>query len=105
MAACRIQRWSLFLSSYQYVIQYRPGHKIANADTFSRLPISNKQLNFSCEGGEVLNHLLEAIIQHRSDTGPVMIQFSLVYIISFYMVGIPAILVMIYNLTLISEMD
>ena len=65
MAAPRIQRWSLFLTSYQYVIQYRPGHKIANADAFSRLPIADKQLNFNFEVGEVnflLNHLSEAII-------------------------------------------
>ena len=67
MAAPRIQRWSLFLTSYpiflsNYVIQYQPGHKIANADAFRRLPISDKQLNFSFEGGEVnflLNHLPE----------------------------------------------
>ena len=65
MAAPSIQRWSLFLSSYKYVIQYRPGPKIVNADAFSRLPISDKQLNFSFEGVEVnflLNHLSEAII-------------------------------------------
>ena len=50
MGVPRIQRWSVFLSSYQYVIKYRPGHKIANADAFIRLPISMKELNFSFEG-------------------------------------------------------
>ena len=39
MAAARIQRWSLLLSSYQYVIQHRPGTKLLNADALSRLPL------------------------------------------------------------------
>ena len=39
MAATRIQRWSLLLSSYHYEIQYRPGKSMCNADALSRLPI------------------------------------------------------------------
>ena len=80
MAAPRIQRWSLFLSSYQYVIQYRPGHKIANADAFSRLPIADKHFNFNFDVGEVnflLNHLSEAIItasqiKHWTSKDPIL---------------------------------
>lgn len=39
MAASRIQRWTLTLSAYQYVISHRPGTKMANADALSRLPL------------------------------------------------------------------
>ena len=39
MAASRIQRWSLLLSSYEYSIEYKPGDKLANADALSRLPL------------------------------------------------------------------
>ena len=40
MASGRIQRWALTLSAYNYTVQYVPGKDNANADGFSRLPLS-----------------------------------------------------------------
>ena len=34
-----IQRWSLTLGAYDYIIQYKPGKDHSNADTLSRLPL------------------------------------------------------------------
>ena len=44
MASARLQRWELLLSAYDYSIQYWPGKRHANADTFSRLPLSMTRL-------------------------------------------------------------
>ncbi|CAM1308578.1 Uncharacterised protein r2_g1856 [Pycnogonum litorale] len=38
-ASVRIQRWALALSAYQYVMEFRSGNKISNADGLSRLPL------------------------------------------------------------------
>jgi hypothetical protein len=61
LAAARLQRWSLLLSSYQYEIRHKSSADIANLDALSRLPlkyradssveervfsISDQQLNF-----------------------------------------------------------
>ena len=65
MAAARIQRWSLLLSSYQYEIKYRPGNSMANADALSRLPIPETSSMSTPQCGEVtllLNHLSTSII-------------------------------------------
>ena len=40
LAAARMQRWALILSSYQYNIVYRTSKNNANADAMSRLPSS-----------------------------------------------------------------
>ena len=40
MASARVQRWALTLSAYNYTVQYVPGKDNANADVFSRLPLS-----------------------------------------------------------------
>jgi len=40
MASAGVQRWALTLSAYNYKVQYVPGQDIANADVFSRLPLS-----------------------------------------------------------------
>ena len=42
LAAARLQRWSLLLSSYRYDIKYRCSKSIANADALSRLPLPYK---------------------------------------------------------------
>ncbi|XP_043204790.1 uncharacterized protein K02A2.6-like isoform X1 [Amphibalanus amphitrite] len=38
MASARIRRWALKLSNYNYRIQFKGTHEIANADCLSRLP-------------------------------------------------------------------
>ena len=43
LAAARLQRWSLLLSSYQYEIRYRSSTDIANADALSRLPLQYQE--------------------------------------------------------------
>ena len=40
LAAARLQRWAMFLSAYQYDLEFRTTDKHCNADGFSRLPIS-----------------------------------------------------------------
>lgn len=42
MAAARIQRWTMFLSAYQYQLIYRPGRENSNADALSRLPLEQE---------------------------------------------------------------
>ena len=45
IAAVRMQRWAMFLSAYQYTIEYKCGKLHANADCLSRLPVQdNKDL-------------------------------------------------------------
>ena len=39
LAAARLQRWALILSSYQYDVKFRPTDSHANADALSRLPV------------------------------------------------------------------
>ena len=38
-AAARIQRWSLFLSNYDYTVEHKKGINNSNADALSRLPL------------------------------------------------------------------
>ena len=54
MASARLQRWALLLSAYDYDIRYRPGKSHANADTFSRLPLSTTPTSTSEPGETVL---------------------------------------------------
>ena len=44
LAASRLQRWAILLSSYRYDIKYKSSSDIANADALSRLP-----LEFKCD--------------------------------------------------------
>ena len=39
IATARMQRWAMFLSAYQYTIEYKYGKLHANADCLSRLPV------------------------------------------------------------------
>ena len=41
MAASRLQRWAIILSTYTYDIQYKPTKEHGNADTLSQCPDSN----------------------------------------------------------------
>ena len=43
LAASRLQRWAILLSSYQYDIKYKSSKDIANADALSRLPLGFRQ--------------------------------------------------------------
>ena len=64
MAASRIQRWSLILSSYQYTIQHCPGSKMASADTLSHLPLPDLPAIESSSGeiNLLINQLSETIV-------------------------------------------
>ena len=64
MAASRIQRWLLILSSYQYTIQHCPGSKMASADALSCLPLPDLPA-IESSSGEIdllINQLSEAIV-------------------------------------------
>lgn len=41
VAAARLQRWSVFLSMYQYTIEYKSAAKMRNADGLLRLPLKH----------------------------------------------------------------
>jgi len=43
MALARIQWWTILLGGYHYHIEYKPGQEHANANAFSRLPLSAMQ--------------------------------------------------------------
>ena len=43
LAAARLQRWSLLLSSYHYSIEYKSSAEVANADALSRLPLQYRR--------------------------------------------------------------
>ncbi|XP_055716586.1 uncharacterized protein K02A2.6-like isoform X1 [Phlebotomus papatasi] len=42
VASGRVARWNIFLSTFEYEIQFREGKKNANADALSRLPMSEE---------------------------------------------------------------
>ena len=54
MATSRVNRWSLFLSEYDYTIEYRSTKQHANCDFLSRLPCSK-----SVKTSEVQDDLAE----------------------------------------------
>ena len=43
LAAARLQRWSLLLSSCHYEIEFKPSAEVASADALSRLPLQFKK--------------------------------------------------------------
>ena len=43
LAAARLQRWSLLLSSYQYEIEFKPSAEVASSDALSRLPMQYRK--------------------------------------------------------------
>ena len=62
LASARIQRWALTLGAYDYSIQYKPGLDHANADVFSRLPLSNYTHNVPPPGETTLAfNMLESL--------------------------------------------
>lgn len=63
-ASPHLQRWALLLAQYQYVLRYKPGPSIANADGLSRLPLpempreTHEQAELTC----LLKQLQTALI-------------------------------------------
>ena len=43
LAAARLQRWSLLLSSYRYEIELKPSAEVASSDALSRLPLQYRK--------------------------------------------------------------
>lgn len=48
VAAARLQRWSVVLSSYNYTIEYRKASHMAHADALSRLPLNEETGDEEC---------------------------------------------------------
>lgn len=49
VAAARLQRWAIFLSMYQYKIEYKKAALMRNADALSRLPLNEStEIEGSC---------------------------------------------------------
>lgn len=61
MGVSRIVRWSLFLSSYQYNIKFRPTGKHANADMCSRFPLES-QKDEDIDSEEAIAHSVYSVV-------------------------------------------
>ena len=68
LASSRIQRWALTLSAYTYSINYKPGNKLAHADSLSRLPLPDhpKVVLMLHDMTLLLHHLSESIVHVSS---------------------------------------
>ena len=66
MASSRIQRWALTLSAYNYRIVFKSGDSQANADAFSRLPLSESTADVPVPGDTIF--MLETL---RTGDSPV----------------------------------
>lgn len=59
VTGARVQRWSLFLSQYNYNIEYSKASRMGNADALSRLPLRSKtnisvnSIHFCSIGGDL----------------------------------------------------
>ena len=77
-AAARLQRWSLILASYNYQIEYRKSSAHANADSMSRLPLSQEwspaSENVECYflEAEVISNVTHEMIQKKTSLDPVL---------------------------------
>ena len=67
LASSRIQRWALFLSSYSYSVQYKPGRQLANADALSRLPLDPHSEAPAVKGNVLLlrDHLEGSVVTSK----------------------------------------
>ena len=54
LASARIQRWSLTLGAYDYIIEYKPGQEHGNADMLSRLPLPETPAKVPIPGETIL---------------------------------------------------
>ena len=57
VAANCLQRWAIILATYTYEILYKPTAKHGNADTLSRLPVSDEQLEQDYSLESELSHI------------------------------------------------
>ena len=54
LASARIQRWSLTLGAYDYIMEYKPGQEHGNADMLSRLPLLQTPAKVPVSGETIL---------------------------------------------------
>ena len=78
-ASARITRWSLTLSSYNYIINHKPGKTISNADALSQLPQPITTVSDRLLGDlvQLVNHLSTTTItanhiRRWTDTDPTL---------------------------------
>ena len=64
VAANRLQRWTIILATYTYEILYKPTAKHGNAETLSRLPVSDEQLEEDYSLESELNHIHSLQLEH-----------------------------------------
>ena len=87
--AAKLQRWSLILASYKYVIEYRNSNLHKDADCMSRIPLSktyhpkseNSECLFVDSGVEITTNITSARICRYTHTDPILSQV-LNYVIS-----------------------
>ena len=53
-AASHLQRWTIILSAYDYVVQYKPTAKHGNADGLSKLPLDVTEQSEESEDADVV---------------------------------------------------
>ena len=82
-ASARIQRWTLTLSAYHNIVNYKPGRKISNADALSHLPRPFTALSDRLPGNLMclLDHLSSTtfdvtFIKKWTNTDPVLAQYQ-----------------------------
>ena len=78
MAASRLQRWAIILSSYDYDVKYQPSILHGNADGLSRLPLQKESLE---QNDSVFVQVLK-ILMHIINT-PCFIMYIFSYCISY----------------------
>ena len=62
LAAARLQRWAILLSTYQYDIKFKPTDAHANADGLSRLPLASSTVEGQSPEASIFNlALLECL--------------------------------------------
>ena len=80
--AAKLQRWSLILASYKYMIEYRNSNLHKDADCMSRIPLSktyhpkseNSECSFIDSGVEITTNVTSARICRYTRTDPILSQ-------------------------------
>lgn len=68
MTAAKLQRWSLFLSSYDYELEYVAGSSIGNADGLSRNPVNDENDVEDICGFSVVDDLPVTCVEIRKES-------------------------------------